>query len=75
MSDNYIAKGSLSVSIQLDEFLTSEVLPGLNITADHFWHSLEVIIQEFGPRNRELLELRESMQQKIDDWHLSLIHI
>ena len=71
MSDNYIAKGSLSVSIQLDEFLTSEVLPGLNITAEHFWHSLEVIIQEFGPRNRELLELRESMQQKIDDWHLS----
>ena len=62
---------SVSVSTKLDEFLTSEVLPDLNITSDHFWHSLEVIIQEFGPRNRELLELRESMQQKIDDWHMS----
>ena len=71
MSDNYIAKGSLSVSIKLDEFLTSEVLPDLNITSDHFWQSLEAIIQEFGPRNRELLGLRETIQQKIDDWHLS----
>ncbi|MDB4194037.1 malate synthase G [Gammaproteobacteria bacterium] len=71
MSDKYIAKGSLSVSIKLDEFLTSEVLPDLNITSDHFWQSLGVIVQEFGPRNRELLGLRETIQQKIDDWHLS----
>ncbi|MDC1484510.1 malate synthase G [Gammaproteobacteria bacterium] len=71
MSDKYIAKGSLSVSTKLDEFLTSEVLPDLNITSDHFWQSLEVIVQEFGPRNRELLGLRETIQQKIDDWHLS----
>ena len=71
MSDNYIAKGSLSVSIKLDEFLTSEVLPDLNITSDHFWQSLEAIVQEFGPRNRELLGHRETIQQKIDDWHLS----
>jgi malate synthase len=71
VSDNYIAKGSLSVSIKLDEFLTSEVLPDLNITSDHFWQSLEAIVQEFGPRNRELLGLRETIQQKIDDWHLS----
>ena len=71
VSDNYISKGSLSVSIQLDEFLTTEVLPDLNITSDHFWQGLEAIIQEFGPRNRELLGLRETIQQKIDDWHLS----
>ena len=71
MSDRYIAKGSLSVSTTLDEFLTSEVLPDLNITSDHFWQSLEAIVQEFGPRNRELLGLRETIQQKIDDWHLS----
>ena len=71
MSDKYIAKGSLSVSIKLDEFLTSEVLPDLNITSDHFWQSLEAIVQEFGPRNRELLGHRETIQQKIDDWHLS----
>jgi malate synthase len=71
VSDRYIAKGSLSVSTTLDEFLTSEVLPDLNITSDHFWQSLESIVQEFGPRNRELLGLRETIQQKIDDWHLS----
>jgi malate synthase len=71
VSDNYIAKGSLSVSTKLDEFLISEVLPDLNITSAHFWDSLETIVQEFGPRNRQLLEVRETLQKKIDDWHLS----
>ena len=71
MSDNYIAKGSLSVSTKLDAFLTLEVLPDINITPDNFWNSLEAIVNEFGSRNRELLELRETLQKKIDDWHLA----
>jgi len=71
VSDNYIAKGSLSVSTKLDAFLTLEVLPDINITPDNFWNSLEAIVNEFGSRNRELLELRETLQKKIDDWHLA----
>ena len=71
MSDKYIKKGSLSVSTDLEAFLRSEVLPGLGLTEDHFWTSLENIINEFSPRNKKLLEIRESMQEQIDTWHLA----
>ena len=71
MPDKYINKGSLSVSTDLEAFLKSEVLPGLELSEDHFWNSLENIINEFSPRNKELLDIRESMQDQIDAWHLA----
>ena len=71
MSDAYKKKGSLSVSNELEAFLKTEVLPGLEISEDNFWISLEAIIDEFAPKNKVLLEIRESMQEKIDAWHLS----
>ena len=71
MADKYIKKGSLSVSTDLELFLKSEVLPGLDLSDEHFWTSLEKIINEFSPRNKELLEIRKSMQEQIDAWHLA----
>tara|TARA_B100000902_G_scaffold218228_1_gene207393 strand:- start:3709 stop:5877 length:2169 start_codon:yes stop_codon:yes gene_type:complete len=71
VADKYIKKGSLSVSTDLETFLKSEVLPGLDFSEEHFWTSLEKIINEFSPRNKELLEIRESMQEEIDAWHLA----
>jgi malate synthase len=71
VADKYITKGSLSVSTDLELFLKSEVLPGLNLSEEHFWISLEQIIAEFHPRNKELLEIRESMQEQIDAWHIA----
>ncbi len=71
MADKYITKGSLSVSTDLELFLRSEVLPGLDLSEEHFWISLEQIIAEFHPRNKELLEIRESMQEQIDAWHIA----
>ena len=71
MPEKYINKVSLSVSSDLEAFLRSEVLPGLDLTEEHFWTSLENVINEFSPRNRELLDVRESMQEQIDAWHLA----
>jgi len=71
VADKYIKKGSLSVSIDLESFLRSEVLPGLDLSEDDFWSNLENIINEFSPRNKELLDIRESMQEQIDAWHLA----
>jgi malate synthase len=71
LSKNYITKGSLSVAEELSSFLSTEVLPGLEISEDHFWSSLEKIIQEFSPRNKELLGIRELMQGQIDAWHIA----
>ena len=36
-----------------------------------FWISLEKIINEFSPKNKTLLGVRESMQEQIDAWHLA----
>ena len=71
MADQYIKKGSLSVSTDLESFLRSEVLPGLDLSEEHFWISLEKIINEFSPKNKTLLGVRESMQEQIDAWHLA----
>ena len=71
MADQYIKKGSISVSTDLESFLRSEVLPGLDLSDEHFWTSLEKIINEFSPKNKTLLGIRESMQGQIDAWHLA----
>ena len=71
MADQYIKKGSLSVSTDIESFLRSEVLPGLDLSEEHFWISLEKIINEFSPKNKTLLGERESMQEQIDAWHLA----
>ena len=63
--------GNLTVAKELDEFLKSEVVEGIGVDADHFWKSLETILDEFGPKNKELLQKREDIQDKIDQWHLS----
>jgi Malate synthase len=63
--------GNLTVAKELDEFLRTEVIDGIGVDADHFWNSLETILDEFGPRNKELLQKREDIQDKIDQWHLA----
>ena len=70
MSDNYTQIGSLSVSKNLETFLRLDVLPGLDISEEHFWSNLEEIINKFSPKNKALLETRESMQKQIDSWHI-----
>ena len=63
--------GNLTVAKELDEFLRAEVVEGINVDADQFWKSLETILDDFGPRNTDLLRKREDIQNKIDQWHLS----
>ena len=62
--------GGLTISNELEEFLRNEVLEGLDIEANNFWASLESILDEFGPRNIELLEKRETIQSQLDAWHI-----
>jgi malate synthase len=61
---------SLVISKDLKNFLENEVLVGLDISKDHFWSSFETIVNEFSPRNRDLLQKRDDIQTKIDTWHI-----
>jgi len=62
--------GGLQVADVLYDLVTNDIIPGTGIEADVFWSALEFCVNEFGPRNRALLEKRDELQQQIDDWHL-----
>ena len=61
--------GGLQVASELHQLLEVEILPGTGVSAEAFWQGLEGILTDLGPRNRELLAKRETLQQQIDDWH------
>ena len=69
-SPNNTHELGLNISSNLKQFLENEVLPGLGINADSYWQAFEQIIDEFSPRNKKLLNIREEIQEKIDNWHL-----
>jgi malate synthase len=68
---DYVTRGRLQVAAELDRFLADEALSGIDIDAQAFWAGVEAMIQDLAPRNRALLEKRDALQQKLDDWHRS----
>ncbi|MGU3294756.1 malate synthase G [Williamsia sp. M5A3_1d] len=60
---------SVQVAPVLHDFITSEALPGTGVDTDAFWNGVAQIITDLAPRNRELLGVRDSLQQQIDAWH------
>jgi len=64
-----IAQGSLQIDPLLHELLENDIAPGTGIEPGQFWQALDAIVTDLGPRNRELLAIREDMQAKIDAWH------
>ena len=61
----------LKISEDLNNFVRDELLDGLDITPEYFWSSFEKILNEFSPRNKDLLKKRDLIQSQIDEWHIS----
>ncbi len=66
-----INKAGLQVAPVLAEFIETEALPGTGISADVFWKGFAKLVDDMGPRNRDLLAKREDLQAKIDAWHVA----
>ncbi|MDX1735881.1 MAG: malate synthase G, partial [Halioglobus sp.] len=64
-----VQQGSLQVATELHQLLEEDIAPGTGIAAATFWSALEELVTSLGPRNRELLQVREDMQAQIDQWH------
>ena len=67
---NEIKDISLKISPALEEFVKAEMLPGLDISENYFWSSFESLLNKFYQRNEDLLDIRNKMQAKINNWHL-----
>jgi malate synthase len=67
---NKIKKGNLTISPVLLEFVNKEVIPSTNIDAEDFWKKFDIAVHKLAPINKALIEKRESIQKKIDKWHL-----
>jgi len=59
----------LKVARILHDFVVNDVVPGAGIEASAFWLGLDRIIHRFAPLNRALLQRRDALQAKIDDWY------
>ncbi len=69
MKEKYIITNNLSVSESLLKFVNNELLTGTKIKKENFWKGFDKYVHELAPINKELLEIREKLQKKIDDWH------
>src|SRR5262249_39325614 len=66
---NYVRIDSLSVVKALHEFIEQEAAPGTSISAEAFWSGFAELLRECGTRNRQLLQVRDELQSRIDQYH------
>ena len=61
-------------SVEIEEilyaFVRDEAVNGTRWSADDVFRILGELVQEFDPKNRELLAKRASLQTKIDDYYI-----
>ena len=62
-------KNGLKINTKLFDFVNNEIIPGTNIKSEEFWNNFGNIVHELAPINKKLIQKREDIQKKIDDWH------
>ena len=61
---------NLKVSEELLLFVNNELFDGTDISPEKFWKDFDKAIHELAPKNKELIDFRETLQKKIDKWHI-----
>ncbi|MEW1920015.1 malate synthase G [Pseudarthrobacter oxydans] len=68
---NRIETNGLNVAEELYAFVRNEALPGTGIEEEAFWSGAAALIGQFSPQVRDLLGVRDRLQQQIDEFHRS----
>ncbi len=63
-------KNGLKINTKLLDFVNNEIIPGTDIKSEEFWTSFGKIVHELAPVNKRLIQKREDIQKKIDEWHI-----
>ena len=66
-----IEKNGLSIDEKLVTFIESEAIPGTGVDNQKFWQGFAEIVEKLGPKNKTLLQKREDIQSKIDEYHIT----
>lgn len=64
-----VTRAGLEVASVLADLFEEQICPGTGVDAAQFWQALADIVVDLGPRNAELLRMRDELQHQIDDWH------
>ena len=64
-----VQAGTIQVDRELYNFINDEALQETGINSEKFWVSFSSITDDLIPTNRELLDQRDDLQNKIDDWY------
>ena len=70
MSKNYQNVKNLKISDELLSFVNKELLKDLDISSEKFWEGFDNAVHDLAPKNKKLIQIRENLQKKIDDWHI-----
>ena len=70
MTISRVEAGGLQVAEELFNFINEEAIPGTGIESDAFWAAFGEIVRDLTPKNLELLQKRDDLQSKINEWHI-----
>ncbi|MDC2997487.1 malate synthase G [Candidatus Pelagibacter sp.] len=70
MTSKYHSVNNLKVSEELLLFVNNELFDGTDISPEKFWKDFDKAVHELAPKNKELIDFRETLQKKIDKWHI-----
>ena len=70
MNKKYQNVNNLKVSDELLSFVNDELFKETSISPEKFWQGFDNMVHELSPQNKKLIEKREILQKKIDDWHI-----
>ena len=70
MTSKYHSVNNLKVSEELLLFVNNELFNGTDISPEKFWKDFDKAVHELALKNKELIDFRETLQKKIDKWHI-----
>ena len=61
----------LQIDAELADFVAKEAVVGTDVSAEAFWDACATVLNAHRDTNKALLAKRDSLQEQINEWHLS----
>lgn len=68
VSEQYVEAGGLRAARILYDFVNQEAIPGSGVAPEAFWAGFDRLVHDLVPRNRDLMQKRDALQEDVDRW-------